>query len=140
MGEGQSTRVVTVLPSAVVPARIASFGKEVISALKQKVLLHCKSVGIPTPTTIWKVNEVPLETNERRTVLPNATLIIQGLQKGDQANYSCSVENPHGKDRIMYYLRVLVTPDPPVLTVVESFTDSLHLRFPGFERVFFYLG
>lgn len=117
------------LPSTVVPARIASFGKEVVSALKQKVFLHCKSVGIPTPTTMWKINGAALETSERRTVLPNATLVIQALQKGDQANYSCSVENQHGKDRIVYYLRVLVTPDPPVLTVVESFTDSLHLRF-----------
>lgn len=129
MGEGQSTRVVTVLPSTVVPARIASFGKEVVSALKQKVFLNCKSVGMPTPTTMWKVNGIPVEISERRMVLPNATLVIQGLQKGDQANYSCSVENQHGKDRIVYYLRVLVTPDPPVLTVVESFTDNLHLRF-----------
>lgn len=92
------------------------------------MLLHCKSVGIPTPTTIWKVNDVPLEMSERRMVLPNATLVIQGLQKGDQANYSCSVENQHGRDRIVYYLKVLVTPDPPILMVVESFTDSLHLR------------
>lgn len=92
------------------------------------MLLHCRSVGIPTPTTIWKVNDVPLEMSERRMVLPNATLVIQGLQKGDQANYSCSVENQHGRDRIVYYLRVLVTPDPPILMVVESFTDSLHLR------------
>lgn len=126
MGEGPRSRVVTVRPSTVVPARIASFGQEVISALKQTVLLHCMSVG--DPTTIWMVNDVPLETSERRTVLPNATLVIQGLQKGDQANYSCSVENQHGKDKIVYYLRVLVTPDPPVLTVTESFTDSLHLR------------
>lgn len=117
------------MPSSVIPAKIASFGKEVVSALKQKVLLHCKSVGIPIPTAIWKINDVPLETSERRLVLSNATLVIQGLQKGDQANYTCSVENQYGKDRIMYYLRVLVTPDPPLLTVVESFTDSLHLRY-----------
>lgn len=54
--------------------------------------------------------------------------MIKDIQNVDQANYSCSVENQHGKDEIVYTLKVLVPPEAPVLNVVESFTDSLQLR------------
>lgn len=119
----------TVLPSKSVPARIASFGKEVISAWKQDVSLHCKTVGIPQTTTTWQVNSLPLEVGGRRSILSNSTLVIKDLQSVDQANYSCSANNQLGKDEIVYYLRVLVPPEAPILTVVESFSDSLHLRW-----------
>lgn len=39
------------------------------------------------------------------------------------------MENQYGKDEIVYTLKVLVPPEAPVLKVVESFTDSLHLRW-----------
>lgn len=55
--------------------------------------------------------------------------MIKDIQNGDQANYSCSVENQYGKDEIVYTLKVLVPPEAPVLKVVEAFTDSLHLRW-----------
>lgn len=45
IGEGDSTKVVTVIPSNTVPAKIASFGREVISAWKQDVNFPCKRVG-----------------------------------------------------------------------------------------------
>lgn len=119
----------TVTPSKTVPARIASFGQEVISPWKQDIYLNCRRVGIPLPNAIWKLNDLPLEVGGRRFVPPNATLIIKDIQSVDQANYSCSVENQYGKDEIIYSLKVLVPPEAPVLTVVESFTDSLHLRW-----------
>ncbi|KAJ8980663.1 hypothetical protein NQ317_013275 [Molorchus minor] len=129
IGEGESTRVITVTPSKNVPARIASFGREVISAWKQNIYLHCRRAGIPLPNAIWKLNDLPLEVGGRRTILPNATLVIKDIQSVDQANYSCSVENQYGKDEIVYALKVLVPPEAPVLTVMESFTDSLHLKW-----------
>ncbi|CAH1965461.1 unnamed protein product [Acanthoscelides obtectus] len=129
IGEGESTRVITVTPSKHVPARIASFGREVISAWKQDIYLHCKRVGVPVPPASWQVNDTPLETGGRRSVFPNATLLIKDIQSVDQANYSCAVENQYGKDEIVYSLKVLVPPEAPILTVVESFTDSLHLRW-----------
>lgn len=115
-------------PSKTVPARIASFGREVISAWKQNVYLHCKRVGIPLPNAIWRVNDLPLEAGGRKTILSNATLVIKDTQSVDQANYSCSVENQYGRDEIEYSLKVLVPPEAPILSVVEAFTDSLHLR------------
>ncbi|XP_063908088.1 cell adhesion molecule Dscam1 isoform X3 [Zophobas morio] len=129
IGEGESTRVISMSPSKTVPARIASFGREVISAWKQNVYLHCKRVGFPLPNAIWRLNELPLEVGGRRTIFPNATLVIKDIQSVDQANYSCSVENQYGRDEIGYSLKVLVPPEAPVLSVVDAFTDSLHLRW-----------
>ncbi|XP_023309911.1 Down syndrome cell adhesion molecule-like protein Dscam2 [Anoplophora glabripennis] len=85
--------------------------------------------GVPLPNAVWRLNDLPLEVGGRRSILPNATLVIKDIQSVDQANYSCSVENQHGRDEIVYSLKVLVPPEAPVLTVVESFTDSLHLRW-----------
>ncbi|XP_060519429.1 cell adhesion molecule Dscam2 isoform X3 [Cylas formicarius] len=129
IGEGESTRVITVIPSKHVPAKIASFGREVVSAWKQDIFLHCKSVGVPLPNTNWKMNDSPLEISGRRSVMSNATLVIKDIQNVDQENYSCSVENQYGKDEIVYHLKVLVPPDAPILNVIEAFTDSLHLRW-----------
>lgn len=129
IGEGEATRTVTVSSSSVVPARIASFGGEVVSAWKQDVNLPCKRVGIPLPKAVWKINEQPLDISGRRQLNSEQTLVLKDVQSVDQANYSCSVENQHGRDDITYNLRVLVPPDPPILSVVESFADSLHLHW-----------
>lgn len=129
VGEGQATRTVTISASNTVPAKIASFGREIITAWKQEINLPCKRVGQPLPKAVWKQNDQPLETSSRKQLNPEATLILKDVQSIDQANYSCSVENQNGKDEITYSLRVLVPPDPPVLSVVESFTDSLHLQW-----------
>lgn len=75
------------------------------------------------------MNDLPLEIGGRRSVTPNSTLIIKDVQSIDQANYSCDVENSNGKDEIVYGLKVLVPPEPPVLTIMDSFADSLHLKW-----------
>ncbi|XP_049817554.1 Down syndrome cell adhesion molecule-like protein Dscam2 [Aethina tumida] len=129
IGEGESTRVITVTPSKNVPAKIASFGREIISAWKQDIYLHCRRVGVPLPNAVWRLNELPLEVGGRRSILPNATLVIKDAQSVDQANYSCSVENQYGRDEIIYSLKVLVPPEAPQLNVVDAFTDSLHLKW-----------
>ncbi|KAJ8960258.1 hypothetical protein NQ318_003983 [Aromia moschata] len=77
IGEGESTRVITVTPSKNVPAKIASFGREVISAWKQDIYLHCRRVGVPLPNAVWRHNDLPLEVGGRRSILPNATLAIK---------------------------------------------------------------
>lgn len=129
IGEGEATRTFTISSSNVVPAKIASFGREIVSAWKQDVTLPCKRVGSPLPKAVWKINDQPLEITGRRKLNTEATLIIGDVQSIDQANYSCSVENQNGKDDITYSLKVLVPPEPPILSVVESFADSLHLHW-----------
>lgn len=129
VGEGESSKVVIVTPSKTVPAKIASFGGNIITAWKQDVSLPCRRVGVPLPVPIWRINDLPLEIGGRRSISSNATLILKDVQFVDQANYSCSVENQYGKDEVIYFLKVLVPPEAPYLTVVDSFIDSLHLRW-----------
>lgn len=50
-------------------------------------------------------------------------------QSGDSGNYTCSVENIHGHDEVTYSVEVKVPPQPPVLAVVDSYADSLHLQW-----------
>lgn len=47
----------------------------------------------------------------------------------DSGNYTCSVENVHGRDEVTYSVEVKVPPQPPVLAVVDSYADSLHLQW-----------
>lgn len=129
VGEGEATKTVTISSSNSVPAKIASFGREIITAWKKEIHLPCKRVGQPFPKPIWKQNDQPLEIGTRKLLNAEATLVVKDVQNVDQANYTCTVENPNGKDEITYSLRVLVPPEPPVLSVVESFADSLHLKW-----------
>lgn len=47
----------------------------------------------------------------------------------DSGNYTCAVENVHGRDEVTYSVEVKVPPQPPVLAVVDSYADSLHLQW-----------
>lgn len=47
----------------------------------------------------------------------------------DTGNYTCLVENVHGRDDVTYSVEVKVPPQPPVLAVVDSYADSLHLQW-----------
>lgn len=89
----------------------------------------CRRVGIPTPVSTWKQQDKPLETNGRKEILSDGTLIIRDTQKSDQGNYTCLVENQYGRDDIVYTVRIRVPPDPPILTVVDAYADSLHLHW-----------
>lgn len=50
-------------------------------------------------------------------------------QYADSGNYTCFVENVHGRDEVTYSVEVKVPPQPPVLAVVDSYADSLHLQW-----------
>lgn len=39
------------------------------------------------------------------------------------------MENVHGRDEVTYSVEVKVPPQPPVLAVVDSYADSLHLQW-----------
>lgn len=63
-------------------------------------------MGIPAPQTIWKFQEKSFDINGRRQIHKDGSLILKDLQKSDQGNYSCSVENIHGRDEIIYSIIV----------------------------------
>lgn len=129
IGEGEKTNVVTVPPNNKVPARIVSFGKMIITPWKDDLVLACRKVGNPFPSTMWHQDNLPLETSSKKSVVKNGTLYIRDCQRADEGNYTCSVENTWGKDEITYSIKVRVPPDPPSLVVLDTFTDSLMLQW-----------
>ncbi|KAK6630670.1 hypothetical protein RUM43_014659 [Polyplax serrata] len=130
IGEGESSRVVTIPPSNRVPARIISFSRNIVTPWKQTLNLTCKKVGLPAPQSLWKFKEKAMEkSNGRRQLHKDGSLIIKDVQKIDQGNYSCSVENAHGKDEITYNLIVEVPPERPKLSIISSTSDSLQLEW-----------
>ena len=129
VGEGEKTTVVTVPPNNKVPARIVSFGRQINTPWKEDLALPCKKVGIPPPSVLWQQDAAPLETNSKKSIAKNGTLLIRDCQRADEANYTCSVENTWGRDQITYSIRVFVPPDPPMLTVLDIFSDSLMLQW-----------
>ncbi|CRK92906.1 CLUMA_CG006322, isoform A, partial [Clunio marinus] len=129
VGEGEKTNVVEVAPNNKVPARIVSFGQVINTPWKEDVSLACKKVGVPSPSTIWRQDTVPIESNSKKFIVKNGTLFIRDCQRTDEANYTCTVENTWGRDEIVYTIKVFVPPDPPSLTVVDIFSDSLMLQW-----------
>ncbi|KAG8222804.1 hypothetical protein J437_LFUL005010, partial [Ladona fulva] len=130
IGEGESTRVVTVSPSSKVPARIVSFSRSLVTPWKQDLTLPCRRVGVPLPQAVWKLHGKVLEpASGRKQVTKDGSLLIREIQSTDGGNYTCSVENVNGKDEIAYTVKVKVPPEPPVLSVFASYADSLHLQW-----------
>ncbi|XP_073994587.1 Down syndrome cell adhesion molecule 4 isoform X2 [Rhodnius prolixus] len=130
MGEGDSTRVVTLTPLSTIGAKIVSFSREIVTPWKQNLTLLCRYVGIPVPKLDWKVGGNTLSaTNNRYLVKKDGSLLIRDVQYADRGNYSCSVGNRHGEDSIYYLLKVRVPPDPPVLTIISSEADSIHVKW-----------
>lgn len=129
VGEGERSRVLTAKPSRSVPAKVASFGRKIVSAWKRDVQLPCWRVGVPLPQPVWKTDDQPVEVGGRRTVAQNGSLLLREVQSADEGNYTCSVENQHGKDEIVYSVRVLVPPEAPLLAVVQTFADNLLLKW-----------
>lgn len=86
-------------------------------------------MGVPAPVTVWRQDGQPMDTNNRKMIAKNGTLFIRECMKSDEGNYTCNVENNWGKDEIVYNVIVRVPPEPPNLTVISSFPDSLQLEW-----------
>jgi len=107
VGEGQSTRKVHSVISSRTPAAIVSFGNNVLTIKKQKVLLPCVIVGIPEPERSWMgPNTAPLMTSERVNVQSDGTLVIFEAHKGDEGTYTCVARNEEGTDQVNFQVKV----------------------------------
>ncbi|CAG9795734.1 unnamed protein product [Diatraea saccharalis] len=95
LGEGETTRVVTVLPSESVPARITSFSRSIVTPWKENISLSCNKVGIPTPSTTWSMNGATLESTLRKNVTSDGTLVISMTQYAD-SGYVINYKREHG--------------------------------------------
>ncbi|KAF4524305.1 hypothetical protein B566_EDAN005361 [Ephemera danica] len=103
--------------------------EELVTAWKQDLSLPCKRVGVPVPQSAWRLRGRTLETGGRKQINKDGSLVIKDIQNSDEGNYTCKVENAHGSDEISYNVRVRVPPEPPVLSVVNTQVDSLHLQW-----------
>nr|XP_039270003.1 roundabout homolog 2-like [Styela clava] len=82
--------------------------------LEHTIKLECNVTGYPFPDVKWTKNGLTLATNERIILgLRNQTLFITSAMTEDEAFYSCTARNEHGRiDSGPTLLKVLV---PPVI-------------------------
>lgn len=123
IGEGEKTKIVKVPPNNKVPARIISFSRSIESPWKENLVLPCQKVGVPSPVTIWRQEGQAMETNSRKTIAKNGTLLIRDCMNTDEGNYTCTVENTWGKDEIVYNVVIKVK------KIFFKFRTECHFNF-----------
>ncbi|XP_047115646.1 Down syndrome cell adhesion molecule-like protein Dscam2 [Schistocerca piceifrons] len=129
VGEGQSSRVVTQVPTNRVPARISSFGGVVVRPWRSTVTMPCLCVGQPQPRRRWYRSGHLLTGGPGITLRESGELVINQLAPSHAGNYSCQVENTQGSDRIQFTLVVQVPPAAPVLYVTSTTSSSILLQW-----------
>jgi len=67
------------------------------------IVLTCRAAGKPTPSLIWRFDDVMIIANERH-VLSGDQLEIKQFQDNDQGSYSCEASNRLGFDRKRFIL------------------------------------
>ncbi|XP_026316076.1 Down syndrome cell adhesion molecule-like protein Dscam2 [Hyposmocoma kahamanoa] len=115
VGEGPESRRVSNTPSQRVVAGVASLGGEVTVAVRNSLLLECKSVGSPPPRTVWYHNQNIITHHPRFTRNRDDSLLIKSIDQSLSGNYTCLAKNLYGSDSVVYSVRVLPLPDPPSL-------------------------
>ncbi|CAH1181312.1 unnamed protein product [Phyllotreta striolata] len=129
IGEGQSSKVVSQIATARVPARITSFGGLIVRPWRSSVSFNCEAVGVPKRE--WLKGDQILKggANHNIQLLDTGELILSKLQIGDAGNYTCQVDNGQGTDRIIYNLIVQVPPMAPLLYVTSATSSSVLLHW-----------
>ncbi|CAA9994319.1 unnamed protein product, partial [Nesidiocoris tenuis] len=111
-----------------VPARIASFDSHFTATYREDVKLPCLAVGKPTPDIKWKIKGTSFESNDRMQQLPEGSLLIKSVNRGDAGEYSCSVENSFGRDSVTHHLIILAPPHVPQITLTSTTTNSITMK------------
>ncbi|XP_012286215.1 Down syndrome cell adhesion molecule-like protein Dscam2 isoform X2 [Orussus abietinus] len=128
IGEGDRSKVVTLSPSIRVPAKIASFDDKFTATYKEHVKLPCLAVGVPAPEVTWKVRGATLQPNDRLRQLPEGSLFIKEVDRADDGEYSCYVENSFGHDTVTHQLIVHAPPHSPKVILTATTTNSLTMK------------
>lgn len=111
------------------PARIISFGGNIVRPWRGSVALVCLTVG--QPRREWLRGDMMLKANSNHNiqVLDSGELILSNLQMSDIGNYTCQVDNGQGSDRISYNLMIQVPPASPILYVTSATSSSILLHW-----------
>ncbi|KAF9423658.1 hypothetical protein HW555_000984 [Spodoptera exigua] len=115
VGEGPESRRVTNTPSQRVVAGVASLGGEITVAVRNSLLLECRSVGSPPPRTVWYHNQNIITHHPRFTRNRDDSLLIKSIDQSLSGNYTCLAKNLYGSDSVVFTVKVLPLPDPPTL-------------------------
>lgn len=112
-----------------VPARITSFGGQIVRPWRSMVMLSCTAVG--TPRREWYRGDYVLKeiADHSQQLLDTGELIINNVQLSDSGNYTCQVDNGQGSDKLTYNLLVQVPPDAPLLYVSSATSSSVLLHW-----------
>ncbi|KAK3921052.1 Down syndrome cell adhesion molecule-like protein Dscam2 [Frankliniella fusca] len=149
VGEGQSSAVVAITPSANVSAAITSFGGVLVVTWKSLVRMACQAVGQPPPAREWLLGDTTLVPAPPRMTLAADTgmLTINSAQRNDLGEYKCVVWNKFGRDHIVYQLIVQGQwrPDPKMkensqkillkITKIQRNSQKFKRRVPKFRVV-----
>ena len=98
-------------------ARIVSFGEILAVPWKTNLVLDCLHVGEPRPNVLWQHRMRSIRDNSKHQIFPNGSLSIQTLGEADQGDYTCSVQNSHGSDQIVFEIIVQIPPVSPDLRI-----------------------
>lgn len=127
VGEGKSSKVVSLSTSSRVPAKIISFGMTVVRPWKSTVQFNCVAVG--QPRRDWFKNDISMNTFFNGQILDSGELSLYNIQSSDSGNYSCQVDNGIGSDRIIYNLIVQLPPLQPMLYVTSATSTSILMHW-----------
>ena len=106
-------------------ARIVSFGEILAVPWKTNLVLDCLHVGEPRPNVLWQHRMRSIRDNSKHQIFPNGSLSIQTLGEVDQGDYTCSVQNAHGSDQIVFEIIVQIPPVSPDLRIQNlTHTDA----------------
>jgi hypothetical protein len=128
IGEGPASTMVTLSPTTRIPAKIASFDDSFVAVAKTDVRLPCIAVGNPSPQLHWKSRDQPIPKNDRIRQLPDGSLQIGRVSKGDAGKYTCMVNNKYGQDMVVHELIVNGPPEAPNVTLSSQTTDTVTLK------------
>ncbi|XP_068457206.1 neural cell adhesion molecule 1a isoform X1 [Clinocottus analis] len=99
--------IVNVLPT--IRARLSEVNATADSGLS--ALLACDADGFPEPTVTWAHNNVVLETGDKYTLNEDGSeLLIKGVKKVDEGDYTCIAKNKAGEKTEEVSLNVFVKP------------------------------
>ncbi|XP_034406754.1 neural cell adhesion molecule 1a [Cyclopterus lumpus] len=99
--------VVNVLPT--IRARLSEVNAT--ADTDRSALLACDADGFPEPTVTWAHNNVVLETGDKYTLNEDGSeLLIKGVKKVDEGDYTCIAKNKAGEKTEEVSLNVFVKP------------------------------
>lgn len=127
VGEGKSSKVVSLSTSNRVPARIISFGIAIVRPWKSTISFPCVAVG--QPRREWYKNDIAMSTFFNGQILDSGELSLYNIQSSDSGNYTCQVDNGVGTDRIIYNLIVQLPPLQPMLYVTSATSTSILMHW-----------